>query len=165
MQAQRRGLHVDSIARRFGVSRRTVFRALARRRTSQQMGGCSMTLQTLTDNRALVEQLARLDSGRMRAYRDNLAFYRGQQWAGTQRRRERRLVFNYAKALVDKAASYLMNGVQSVVDPEDGSPRGRRAGASGGTCAARRRTRRTTWRNSTSTARSTPPSWATAPTR
>ena len=81
-----------------------------------------MTLQTLTDNRALVEQLARLDSGRMRAYRDNLAFYRGQQWAGTQRRRERRLVFNYAKALVDKAASYLMNGMQSVVDPEDGSP-------------------------------------------
>ncbi len=81
-----------------------------------------MTLQALTDNRALVEQLARLDSGRMRAYRDNLAFYRGQQWAGSQRRRERRLVFNYAKALVDKAASYLMNGVQSVVDPEDGSP-------------------------------------------
>jgi hypothetical protein len=31
-------------------------------------------------------------------------------------------VFNYAKALVDKTASYLMNGVQSVVDPEDGSP-------------------------------------------
>jgi len=81
-----------------------------------------MTLQTLTDNRALVEHLARLDAGRMRAYRDNLAFYRGQQWAGVQRRRERRLVFNYAKALVDKAASYLMNGVQSVVDPEDGSP-------------------------------------------
>ena len=60
----------------------------------------------------LVDQLTRLDSGRMRAYRDNLAFYRGQQWTGTQRRRERRLVFNYAKALVDKSASYIMNGVR-----------------------------------------------------
>src|SRR5688572_16534078 len=77
---------------------------------------------TLTDNRALVEQLARLDSGRMRAYRDNLSFYRGQQWAGQQRRRERRLVFNYAKAVIDKTASYLMSGVSFVVDGEDGSP-------------------------------------------
>jgi hypothetical protein len=81
-----------------------------------------MTVQAITDNRALVEQLARADSGRMRAYRDNLAFYRGQQWTGTQRRRERRLVFNYAKALVDKSASYLMSGVESVVDPDDASP-------------------------------------------
>ena len=33
VQAQRRGVHVDNIARRFGVSRRTVFRALAKART------------------------------------------------------------------------------------------------------------------------------------
>jgi hypothetical protein len=39
VQAQQRGLHVDSIARRFGVSRRTVFRALAKARASQPMGG------------------------------------------------------------------------------------------------------------------------------
>jgi hypothetical protein len=57
----------------------------------------------------------------LRSYRENLAFYQGRQWAGLQRRRERRLVFNYAKALVDKTASYLMNGMSFVVDPEDGS--------------------------------------------
>ncbi|HEX5140707.1 MAG TPA: phage portal protein [Dehalococcoidia bacterium] len=78
-------------------------------------------VQTMPDNRALVEGLARIDSARMRSYRENLAFYRGQQWPGTQRRRERRLVFNYARTLIDKAASYLMNGVGFVVDPEDGS--------------------------------------------
>ena len=80
-----------------------------------------MTTQTTTDNTTLVDQLARLDGTRLRAYRDNLAFYQGQQWPGTQRRRERRLVFNYAKTLIDKCASYLMNGVSFVVDQADGS--------------------------------------------
>ena len=32
-------------------------------------------------NQVLVEQLSRLDGARMRAYRDNLSFYQGQQWA------------------------------------------------------------------------------------
>jgi hypothetical protein len=68
-----------------------------------------------------VEGLARLDSARMRAYRENLAFYEGQQWPGTPRRRERRLVFNYARTLIDKVASYLMSGVSFVVDEEDAS--------------------------------------------
>jgi len=70
---------------------------------------------------SLVDQLDRLDGSRLRAYRDNLAFYRGQQWLGSQRRRERRLVFNYAKAVIDKTASYLMTGLRFVVDEEDGS--------------------------------------------
>jgi len=61
------------------------------------------------------------DAARLRAYRDNLAFYRGQQWSGPARRRERRLTFNYARAVIDKAASYLMSGLGFVVDPEDGS--------------------------------------------
>jgi hypothetical protein len=73
-------------------------------------------------NSALVETLARRDSQRLRAYRDNLAFYRGQQWSGSGRRRERRLVFNYARALIDKTSSYLMSGVSFVVDEEDASP-------------------------------------------
>lgn len=80
-----------------------------------------MAREAASDNGALVEQLARLDGNRMRGYRDNLAFYQGQQWPGTQRRRDRRLVFNYARALIDKTASYLMNGVRFVVDAEDGS--------------------------------------------
>jgi hypothetical protein len=78
-----------------------------------------------TDNRALVEGLARRDSQRSRAYRDNLAFYRGQQWSGSAygnaHRRDRRLVFNYARALIDKTASYLMSGISFVVDEEEAS--------------------------------------------
>lgn len=76
----------------------------------------------LEDNRALVESLGRRDSQRLRGYRDNLAFYRGQQWSGNAHRRDRRLVFNYARALIDKTASYLMSGVSFVVDEEDVSP-------------------------------------------
>ena len=82
-------------------------------------------------NRALVEQLPRLDAARMRGYRENLAFYQGQQWPTGSRRRDRRLVFNYAKTLVDKAASYLMGGVSFVVDEEDaGEEAKQRAGRS-----------------------------------
>jgi hypothetical protein len=76
---------------------------------------------TAENNQALVEQLPRMDAARMRGYRENLAFYQGQQWPSGGRRRERRLVFNYAKTLVDKAASYLMGGVSFVVDEDDGS--------------------------------------------
>jgi hypothetical protein len=57
----------------------------------------------------------------MRGYRDNLAFYQGQQWPSGTRRRERRLVFNYAKTLIDKSASYLMSGLNFVADEEDNS--------------------------------------------
>jgi Phage portal protein, SPP1 Gp6-like len=74
-----------------------------------------------SSNQALVEQLPRLDGTRMRAYRDHLSFYQGQQWATNARRRERRLVFNYAKTLIDKVSSYLMSGLNFVVDEEDGS--------------------------------------------
>jgi len=81
-----------------------------------------VTTAARVDNRALVEGLGRRDGPRLRAYRDNLAFYRGHQWHGSARRRERRLVFNYARALIDKTASYLMSGVSFVVDEEDSSP-------------------------------------------
>jgi hypothetical protein len=80
-----------------------------------------MTAQTVA-TASIFDEVARLDLARLRAYRENLAFYRGQQWPGQQRRRERRLVFNYAKALIDKTASYLMSGLSFVVDPEDGTP-------------------------------------------
>jgi hypothetical protein len=70
----------------------------------------------------LPQQLQRMDMERLRAYSDNLAFYQGEQWLGVQRRRERRLTFNYAKALVEKTTSYLMSGVSFAVDPVDPSP-------------------------------------------
>src|SRR3990172_5755583 len=70
----------------------------------------------------LPQQIARLDLSRLRGYAELLAFYQGDQWPRQLRRRERRLTFNYAKAFVEKTASYLMSGMHSVVDPEDESP-------------------------------------------
>jgi hypothetical protein len=70
----------------------------------------------------LPQQLQRMDVERLRAYTDNLAFYQGEQWLGVQRRRERRLTFNYAKALVEKTTSYLISGITFAVDPVDPSP-------------------------------------------
>ncbi len=71
---------------------------------------------------AFPQQLVRMDLARLKAYRDNLDFYQGNQWLEPQRRRERRLTFNYAKTLIDKSASYVMGGLSFAVDPADGSP-------------------------------------------
>jgi len=72
------------------------------------------------------QQLARLDAARLRAYADNLAFFQGEQWPDNRRsRRERRLVFNYAKALIEKTTSYLMTGLNFAVDPVDDTPEAR----------------------------------------
>ena len=114
----------------------------------------------------LPEQLRRMDAGRLRRYAEHLAFYGGDQWPPTTvRRSNRRLVFNYAKAIIDKTASYLMTGLNIAVDPVDdyagsGGARTRRR--------ARARPRRTTTTrstSSTSTRRSTRRSSATARTR
>jgi len=77
---------------------------------------------TLATEQPLAQQLARLDADRMRRYRENLDFYQGRQWQESQRRRERRLTFNYARTVVEKTAAYTMSGVAFAVDPEDGSP-------------------------------------------
>ncbi len=71
-----------------------------------------------THNLALPQQLARLDLDRLRCYRENLDFYSGLQWPGQPRARERRLIFNYARVFVDKVTSYLMSGLDFVVEPE-----------------------------------------------
>ncbi len=70
----------------------------------------------------LPQQIARADTSRLRGYAELLSFYQGDQWPGPLRRRERRLTFNYAKAFIEKATSYLMSGMHSVVDAEDESP-------------------------------------------
>jgi hypothetical protein len=75
-----------------------------------------------TDIHAIPQQIARMDGDRLLAYAKALAFYQGEQWPQPHRRRERRLTFNYAKAFIEKSASYLMSGMQTVVDPEDASP-------------------------------------------
>lgn len=69
----------------------------------------------------LPQQVARMDSERLRKYRDNLDFHHGLQWTEPRRRRERRLTLNYARTVVEKTASYTMAGVGFVVDPVDGS--------------------------------------------
>ena len=70
---------------------------------------------------SIAQQIARMDAGRLRAYRENLEFYQGRQWADSPRRRERRLTLNYAKTVIEKTASYTMSGLSFVADPEDGS--------------------------------------------
>jgi hypothetical protein len=53
-------------------------------------------------NEATPLQLNRLDTDRMRGYKELLDFYHGQQWEGKERRGERRLIFNYARVFVEK---------------------------------------------------------------
>jgi hypothetical protein len=81
----------------------------------------TMSRRPETSALPLPQQIARLDSTRLRAYRENLDFFQGRQWLEPQRRRERRLTFNYAKTVIEKTASYTMAGVSFVVDPADGS--------------------------------------------
>ena len=81
-------------------------------------------MTTLAKTSPLPATLGALDHERLRRYREHLEFYRGTQWPGRARRGERRLTFNYARALVDKVVSYLMaeHSVQVVADdPADES--------------------------------------------
>jgi hypothetical protein len=72
------------------------------------------------DALTLPQQLKSLDADRLRRYAENLAFYGGDQWpASMTRAKNRRLVFNYAKALIDKTASYMISGLNFAVDPVD----------------------------------------------
>jgi hypothetical protein len=67
----------------------------------------------------VVAQLATLDRQRLRDYQANLDFYAGRQWPVQRRNiRQRRLTFNYARTIVDKAAAFLLNGVSFSVDAE-----------------------------------------------
>jgi len=56
-----------------------------------------------------------MDTARLAAYRQNLDFYTGAQWPTISRHRQ--LVFNYAKVSIDKATSYLMQGLNFACYP------------------------------------------------
>src|SRR6266567_3091430 len=72
-------------------------------------------------------QLNRMDFLRRRDYRDNLRFYYGFQWPAQRiNQKRRRLVFNYAKTLIEKVTSYLMMGRTTSAVPDDGSRGARR---------------------------------------
>jgi hypothetical protein len=79
------------------------------------------------NGQTIPQQIARMDSDRLRAYRENLDFYNGLQWPGRARRGERRLTVNYAKAFVEKVTSYLMSDLNFSVEPEGDSTEGRDA--------------------------------------
>ncbi|MFH1652106.1 MAG: phage portal protein, partial [Chloroflexota bacterium] len=70
-------------------------------------------------------QLARTDTERMRAYREYLDFYHGQQWESRERWGERHLTVNYARVFIDKLTSYLMSGIDFAVAPREDSAEGR----------------------------------------
>jgi hypothetical protein len=64
--------------------------------------------------------LRNMDKDRLRGYASALAFYKGDQWPGSRRRSERRLVLNYARVLVEKVTSYVMGGMRLEVSPVAG---------------------------------------------
>jgi hypothetical protein len=68
------------------------------------------------DKNSIISQLNRYDIDRLRRYRELLDFYHGRQWQGRERRGEKRLTFNYAKVFVDKVTSYLISGINFVVE-------------------------------------------------
>lgn len=82
---------------------------------------------SITADPPLPVLLEHMDEERLRCYRENLAFYGGGQWQGRARRGERRLTFNYAKALVDKVTSYLLNGQSVQIEAADGDTEAGRA--------------------------------------
>jgi len=63
--------------------------------------------------------LENTDTSRFKRYREMLAFYSGEQWSGRKNRNEKRLTFNYARVIVDKLTSYLMNGLSVRITTDD----------------------------------------------
>lgn len=53
-----------------------------------------------------------LDAQRKRDYKNNLDFYEAKQWKGSPRLRERRITYNYAKAIIDKVSTYMMTDLE-----------------------------------------------------
>ena len=70
-------------------------------------------------------QLAHHDMDRLKRYKELLDFYYGQHWQGYTKRGEKRLTFNYAKVVIDKATSYLMSGINFAVDAVEDSDEAR----------------------------------------
>ena len=79
----------------------------------------------------LPQIVARRDAQRLQAYAENISFFAGRQWQGRQRRGERRLTFNYVRALLEKVTSYMASGGTLAMEPvevtEEGMGRARSA--------------------------------------
>ena len=79
----------------------------------------------MNDNIPIINQLARRDMDRIKTYKELLDFYHGIHWQGRERWGEKRLTFSYAKIFIDKVTSYLMSGVNFIVDAVDDSDEAR----------------------------------------
>jgi len=66
-------------------------------------------------------QLERLDSERIRSYREMLDFYNGCQWGRRSSHNEKQLTFNYTRAIIDKVTAYMMAGAHCKVEAIDDS--------------------------------------------
>ncbi len=66
------------------------------------------------------------DADRLRRYREYLEYYEGLRGSPPPRARERTLTFNYARAIVEKGASYLVSDHGPVVFSLDDTAAGRR---------------------------------------
>jgi hypothetical protein len=96
------GKGIEELASTFGVSQRTVQKALKRAKINEGLTPA---------------QLNKHDIDRLRSYRELLDFYHGRHWESHARWDETHLTFNYAKVIIDKITSYLMSGVTLAVDP------------------------------------------------
>jgi len=67
----------------------------------------------------IAQSLNKADMQRRRRYADDLDFYGGLQWKGQgpARRRARRLVLNYVRAVIAKTAAFTLKGMVPLVDP------------------------------------------------
>src|SRR5487761_636666 len=76
----------------------------------------------VNEKASLPAQVQKMDFLRRRDYRENLRFYYGFQWPYQRiNQKRRRLVFNYAKTIVEKVTSYLMTGRTFAVEANDDS--------------------------------------------
>lgn len=93
-------------------------------------GGQHGPLAAIDTGETLPARLGGMDLDRMRRYREYLDYYEGRRGAPAVRGRERALTFNYARALVEKNAAYLVTEHRpAVLAAADGAEGRRRAQA------------------------------------
>ena len=75
---------------------------------------------------SLPRALANRDLDRLRRYREYLDYFEGRRGSAPARGRERALTFNYARAIVEKGASYLVSEHRPLAVPIEDTPAARR---------------------------------------
>lgn len=81
------------------------------------LDGATRAQAEATDRTPLPAQLAKRDAIRLRDYKNALAFYEGDQWAGLPTSTFRRIIANYTQTTIDKTSSYVQGGATVSIDP------------------------------------------------